>query len=221
MNSILRKNPESGAVQLPGDVLAEIQRNNTAFPDVQNVIFNLKTEDKEGKRLEKPVLATTVEFADGTKVSVTNSAHDEVRTEMKSFSLPALDAEGKEIIGEDGKKVLEKKFEVEVPTEGSRELGVVHAIVKRLVGRENEKGEFIGDGYGRKLHDWVSGAYLQNFDVPRIAAEREFEAEKNRIAARKPRVRRGNPSLAETVGRLAAVVEKLEARMAALEGGNH
>lgn len=227
MISVLKTNPETGMLQIPEYVIADLKRNNTAFPEPVKVIYNLKTEEvtkikddfgktvkTEVKRLEHPILATTVYFCDGTKVTVTNSANDYVKTEMKSYEVPAFDENGAPIIREDGKTQMIKAFEVEVATHESKEIGLCYCLVKRLHSREDEDGNFIGDGLGRQLNDWVTGAYDQNFDRKRYDANAAIQAKYNALRARKPRKTNRRPSLAKSVDRLAAVVEQLEARVA-------
>ena len=197
--------------------LEDLNRSGTAFPDIENIIFNESTSKTRAKRdadgnlvidpqTDKPIretvpvnptLATTIYFADGSKVTVTNSKNDTV-------------------LGPDG------KF-----TEEAYERGVIYAIVKRLFG-EYVKGpdgiELKCEGFGRKLKELVGAAYnVQKAEAERKAAkEAARKAHEEREAAAKDNPRRPRKSLgatvadlAETVAKLTAVVEAIQAKQEA------
>ena len=192
--------------------LEDLDRSGTAFPDIENIIFNESTSKTRAKRdengnlvidpqTEKPVretyaveptLATTIYFADGSKVTVTNSKNDAV-------------------MGPDG------KF-----TEESYERGVIYAIVKRLFGEYVKTANGIElkcEGFGRKLKELVNSAY----NVKKAEAERKAakEAASKRHAeleaAAKANPRRPRKSLGATVAELADTVAKLSAVVEAIQ----
>ena len=211
--SIIHMNPSA---------VDELLGNNCTMPNIKRVIFNLKTMDSKAerdadgnlvidentrkpKRIQtacKPVLATSIEFIDNTKCTVQNSLNDVVQIEYEEL--------------EDGTKVI-------VATEQAKELGVVYCILKRIVGKPDERGTIIGDGFGRILRDIVRDGYDEN-----------LEAAKNRVAKVKSKKlhdekmknakKTKNPSLLETAidfsktaKELADVVATLKADMAELK----
>lgn len=167
------------------------------LPEIKRVIFNLGTKafpklDARGKQVKDlngkteygqpvPVLATVVEFTDGSKSVVTNSVHDALKLEP------------------DG-----------TVSESSKEAGVVYAIVKRLVGDIDENGTVLGNGFGRKLRDIVRNAYdTQAEEKARKLAKEKAKAEheaKKIAAAAKPK----NPCLVNAVKSLADITASLK-----------
>jgi hypothetical protein len=163
-------------------VADSLNYNGTYAPDVDRVIFSLKTEetrralDADGKPAFKtddkgetvpayetvptpyPVLATTVFFADGTSVTVKNSEHDPVQVVEEEIG---------------GRKV-------KTAARVSKEAAVAHAIVKRLCGLPDSKGKVSGAAYGKVLDQIVTEARDQN--VAEAKADLEAKERKERAA---------------------------------------
>ena len=179
-------------------------------PTITRVIYNtgtkvLKSHDEEktydevnqktGEKVTKTathkvadetrrVLATIVEFADGSKSTVTNSEHD---------SASLFDADGN-------------------PTREAKEMGFVYAVIKRvLCGQltENVDGTLSCEmkGFGRILADYVDTAYdcQQAKKENAIKKAEAAKAHAERLANAKPK----HASLAEVVDKLSAVVNAL------------
>lgn len=134
----------------------------------------------------RKVLATIVEFADGSKSAVTNSEHD---------SASLFDADGN-------------------PTREAKEAGFVYAVIKRvLCGQltENLDGTLGCEmkGFGRILADYVDNAYdcqqAKKDNAAKKAAAAKAHAE--RLANTKPKLK--HASLAEVVDRLSEAVKTL------------
>ena len=188
--------------------LAELKENNCTMPDVERVIFNLKTKETKAKRdtdgklvidektgkpiretltLENPVLATTVYFVDETKISVKNSVHDHVDIEQKTL--------------EDGTVVT-------VASKEAKERGIVYAIIKRMNSIPDADGHMVDSGLGRKLTELVDGAY-----------DTELEAANNKIAKAKSKAahdkkigtghKRQKYSIKETLAKFNEVLDKV------------
>lgn len=197
-------------------------RNNTFCPNIKRIIFNLKTTetrpvlDAAGKpitdekgRVQRqtvdvtPELATAVYFVDGTKCTVVNSDKDLVTTEEKEVTYVVCDKSGKESNVKTGHKV-------KVATEAAKEAGVVYAIVKRIFGKiDNDPksrtyGQVKGDGFGRKLHDLVDGAFdtqyeaAFNDEMKKLAVKEHKERE----AAAKERKAKRAPTVEENIATL-------------------
>lgn len=191
--------------------IQELMDNNCTMPNVKRVIYTLKTteskaerdangtlimvdtgaKDKDGNPVMKPkrvitackpVLATTVEFIDDTKVTVKNSLNDKVDVETKELG--------------DGSVV-------QVATETSKELGLVYAIIKRLMGTPDNMGTVTAEGMGRILRDIVNGAHDEVLAAAenRIAKVKAKKLHAEKQANAKPK--KQNPSLLETANKLA------------------
>ena len=178
------------------DAARELYEKNCTMPDIARVIYNIGTKaypklDEDGKRIKEngklvmtepvKVLTTIVFFIDGTKVTVTNSEKDGVQfLEDKAI---ATDPESPTVL---------------VADETSKEMGLVYAIVKRLVGKVDwESGKVEGNGFGRKLRDIGANAYDTNKEDAKNkhlqkVAKAKYEASKGTA---KPK----HPSFAETV----------------------
>lgn len=156
------------------------------YPAITRVIYNTGSKVADDGT-ERPVLATIVEFADGTKSTVINSPHDTV----------ALDAEGN-------------------PTREAKEAGFVYAVMKRILcGQlvENYNGQLFCDmkGFGRILADYVDNAYDFQKAKKENAAKKVAAAKAH--AELKENAKPKHASLAETVDRLAEIVEGLAAKV--------
>lgn len=184
------------------EVLAKIYDNNCYIPTISRVIYNVGKKaypslDKNGKRLKdkdgkvimsEPVdiLATIVYFDDNTKVSVVNSVLDGVKFEDVKLS--------------DGSTV-------KTASEASKEMGLVYAIVKRLVSSPDENGEFKNSGFGRKLRDEVAMAYdsvieQAELKIARAKSKAEHEAKLNTA---KPKQKY---SIKDTLARINELLDK-------------
>lgn len=139
--------------------IKDLAMNNCTMPAVTRVIYNVgtkaypKIDPETGKRITEDgklvmnepvkVLTTVVFFADGTKVTVTNSEKDGV----KFIKVNAIDNDSNSPV-------------VEIADDTSKEMGLVYAICKRIFGKVDwNTGKVEGDGFGRKLHDVVNRAY--------------------------------------------------------------
>ena len=198
--------------------IRELLQNNATMPDIKNVIFSLKTtepaRDANGQKikdenghvkmvaLNHPILATTIDFIDNTRVTVKNSMTDDVDT-----MTVMLDASGN--VTKEQKDCVKS---VIVATEASKELGIVYGIWKRLLGNPDNRGTIAGDGAGRILRDIVANAYDTNLesiknDLKKAAAKAKHEEIQKAAKENADK----NPSLAKTVRDLSATVEKLTA----------
>lgn len=187
-----------------GAFIKSMCRNNTFCPAVKRVIFNLGTKN------DRKVLGTTVFFSDGTKTSVINSENDGLTFVDATKEVVKVDETGKSY-------TVKEPLGFTVASDASKEMGLVYAIVKRMFGTQeiNKKtgkptDVIIGNGFGRKLRDLVEAGYdtqLEDYKnkEAKKAAKAEYEARKNTAKKRRP-------SLAETVDKLADIVEKLAAK---------
>lgn len=209
-------------------------RNNTFCPNIKRIIFNLKTSetrpvlDAAGKpvtdekgRVQRqsvevtPELATAVYFVDGTKCTVVNSDKDLVTIEEKEVTYVDCDKSGKEFTVKTGRKV-------KVATEAAKEAGVVYAIVKRIFGKidmdskSRTYGQIKSDGFGRKLHEFVDGAFdtqyeaAFNDEMKKLAAKEH----KDREAAAKERKAKRAPTVEENIATLVKQNAELLAKLA-------
>jgi hypothetical protein len=199
------------------EVLKELEQNNTAFPDITRIIYNIGKKaypklDENGKRIRKTgpdgmpikqlpkdsgkqlsdkdmfemsepvdVLATVVYFADETKISVVNSAADGVRFEDHVLS--------------DGSTIKTASRE-------SKEMGLVYAIVKRLMTKYDADGKPLNSATGRILNDYVKGSYdsvieRAEIKITKAKSKAEHVAKLNSAKPKKKRY-----SIAETLERI-------------------
>ena len=186
------------------DAVRELITKNCTMPDVARVIYNVgtkaypKLDPETGKRITengKPVmndpvkvLTTVVFFADGTKVTVTNSEKDGV----KFIKVNAVDNDSNSPV-------------VEIADDTSKEMGLVYAICKRIfgkIGRVDKQGklhedEIDGNGFGRKLHDVVNHAY--DYVREDAANKHNKKLAKSKYEASKGTSKCKRPSFADTV----------------------
>lgn len=183
----------------------QLAYNGTWCPEPVRVIYSLKTAKSKAKRdanghlvldLETgkpvreqeavaPVLTTTVYFEDGTKSVVQNSEHDALK----------LDANG------------EVSYE-------SKEIGLVYAVMKRMIGQPDVTGLMQGNGLARKLKDVVDGAWdVQKEEKKAAAKKKQLQAEAlDRAANSKPKTPRF--SLNDTLARFNKLMDEYEATKA-------
>lgn len=175
---------------LGDQVVKSLMFNNSFVPNIERVIFSTKTEN-----LDRPVLATTVFFADGTKVTVKNSDKDEVTVVDKAVKL----SDGSEI-------------SVKTASQESKEIGVVHAIVKRCVCQYDESGNVTNAGYAKFLHTTVEKAHVQEIERAKVSAERKLSKRKAAQAEKTAKPNKDRPK------GLRAVVQELAEVVAGLRG---
>lgn len=214
--------------------IKSLSSNNTYLPEIERIIFNLKTTetvpvlDLAGKSVtdEKgrvkrqtvpcdPVLATIVKFADGTKCSVVNSDKDAVTQEEKEVTYLDCDKSGKEFTVKTGRKVT-------VASETAKEAGVVYAIVKRLFGlvdqdpKSRKFNHVKGDGFGHKLRVLVETAEDCQYEaaLKDEFAKRAVKEHKEREAAAKERRANRAPTLEENIATLVKQNAELLAQLA-------
>ena len=198
-------------------VLQSLIRNNAFVPNISNVIFNTKIDEdvikkdengnpikddngrviKEKKTLENPVLVTVVYFVDGTKVTVRNSEKDGIKLEEKTIKL----SDGSE------KTVTTASAE-------SKEIGLVYAIVKRIVCNYDERGTVENAGFARFLNKIIDKAHVQDVENAKIHAERKISNLRNKEAKKeaeksKTSVKKEKASLRGAVNELMSVVKGL------------
>lgn len=194
-------------------VVQSLIRNNSFVPNINNVIFNTKIDEdvvktdengnpikdangrviKEKKTLENPVLVTVVYFVDGTKVTVRNSERDGIKLEKKTIKLS------------DGstKTVMTASAE-------SKEIGLVYAILKRVICNYDEQGTVENAGFARFLNKIIRNAYVQDVEDAKLLAERKISKIRNKEAAKsKQSTKKEKPSLRGTVNELMSVVKGL------------
>lgn len=169
-------------------VLKSLSRNNTFTPNITRVIYNLNKD--------KSVLATTVYFIDGTKVTVKNSGKDKVTLCKEKVKLSDGSVE-----------------EIETASEESREVGLVYAILKRIICSPDDKGCVNGKGFGSFLKKTVKNAWNQNVEEIKTKRDKDFAKKVylEKVAKQKPKSK--NSSLREVVNNLSEVVKGLAEKM--------
>ena len=200
-------------------VIQSLIRNNSFVPNISNVIFNTKINEdvvkmdengnpvkddngrviKEKKPLENPVLVTVVYFVDGTKVTVRNSEKDGIELEEKTIKL----SDGSE------KTVVTASAE-------SKEIGLVYAIVKRVICNYDKQGTVENAGFARFLNKIINKARVQDVEDAKLLAERKLSKLRNKEAKEaketeksKPSVKKEKASLRGAVNELMSVVKGL------------
>ena len=181
----MRKNviskDQHGNTVIDRNAVDMLKTNGTYLPDVERVVFNLKTEDRrlaesapgekptyETYELENPILTTKIWWADGTTTTVKNSLHDKV--EVKEVDVG-------------GRKV-------KVATDCSKEAGVAMATVKRTCGVPDDKGEIVGTGMGKILREIVGNArdlVLEDAKAKAAKAKKKEDAARRMAAPKKPK----------------------------------
>jgi hypothetical protein len=185
-------------------VIEELKQNNTAFPDIKRIIYNIgkksyrkldengkSVRDENGKIvMSEPVdvLATVVYFADDTKISVVNSTADGVKFEDHKLSNGST---------------------VKVASRESKEMGLVYAIVKRLLTKYNKDGKPLDSATGRILGDYVKQSYDSVIEhaelkIARAKSKAEHEAKLNTAKPKK------KYSIKETLARINEMLDKAD-----------
>lgn len=184
----------------------ELDENNCTMPNIDRVIYNVgkkaypQRDPQTGKVLkdekgeviltpEVPVLATTLFFCDGTKVSVINSQNDGVEFEDYTLS--------------NGEKI-------QVATKESKERGLIYGIMKRYVSKPDAKGKMVDSGLGRILNELVDGAYdtnVANREAKIAKAKSKAAAEE---AKKNPKPKKVRYSINGTLERINKLLDQIE-----------
>lgn len=169
-------------------VIKSLIRNNTFMPNIDHVVYNTKAEVGEG---ELPTLATIVYFKDGTKVTVKNSDKDTIGLVDETVKLS------------DGSKVT-----VKTASKESREIGLIYALVKRMLCEIDEDGKVGGSGFAGFLNRAVNKAYRQDVENFKVRAEKKITKAKAKEESKVEKPRK--VSLKDTVKSLADTLEGLK-----------
>lgn len=182
-----------------GAVIASLTRNNTFIPNIDRVIYNLGKKIVKGGENEESypvdILATTVYFKDGTKVTVKNTIKDKIQVITEKITLS------------DG-----SVKEVRTASHDSREIGLMYAIVKRLIGTPSESGEINGNGFSGFLRDQVKSALNQNVESVRVSSEKALKKNQAKTSSTSKK-NDHKASLRKVVEDLSKVVESLAAKI--------
>lgn len=181
---------------LGDSVIKSLVRNNAFMPNIDRVVYNTKADVKEG---ELPTLATVVYFKDGTKVTVKNSDKDTITLDDETIELS------------NGSKTT-----VKTASRESREIGLIYALVKRMLCEFDKDGKVEGTGFAGFLKKTVDKAYRQDVENTKVRAEKKLakaKAKEEKPAAAKPR----KVSLRDTVRGLADTLEGLKTLVQSLK----
>lgn len=210
MKSVFEYDPYATPFSAPTiktNVVKALKENNCYMPTVNRVIYNIGKKaypkmDENGKRVKDKngkvvmgepvdVLATVVFFDDNTKISVVNSAHDGVTFEDH---------------------VLSNGNTVKVASECSKEIGLVYAIIKRMIALpdKNDPDKMKAEGLGRLLRTAVKDLSYDSviekaeLKIARAKSKAEHEAKLNTA---KPKKRY---SIAGTLTRINEMLDKAD-----------
>lgn len=184
-----------------------LSRGGVYVPKISRIMFNsgkkavkshsekfIGPDGHEGVRKiideSRPVLATVIEFTDGTKVSVTNSVYDGL----------TVDANGN-------------------PTREAKERGIIYALAKRILSGQYDitlDGELTlaTEGFGRILNDLVDSAYDFQLEAAKAKAAKAEAQRKHAELQANAKLR--NSSLADCVNSLKSCIDTLRADLEAL-----
>lgn len=195
----------TGITMVHPDALKELKTNNTAFPDIKRVIYNIGKKaypklDANGKHLRDEngkfvmsepvdVLATIVYFADDTKISVVNSASDGAKFEDVTVA--------------DGTTV-------KTATRESKEIGLVYAIVKRLCAKfDYATGKMTEAGISRILNDIIKNSYDSQVEAAKLKLAKAKSKEEHlaKLNSAKPKE---NYSIKGTLERINKLLDKVD-----------
>jgi hypothetical protein len=204
MKRAIITDPRTRSPIVSSEALEELTQNNTVFPDIKRVIYNIgkksyrkldengkSVRDENGKIvMSEPVdvLATVVYFADDTKISVVNSVADGLRFEDHTLSNGST---------------------VKVASRESKEMGFVYAIVKRLLTKYDKDGKPLDSATGRILNDYVKKSYDSVIEhaelkIARAKSKTEHEAKLNTAKPKK------KYSIKETLERINDMLDKAD-----------
>lgn len=175
-------------------ITRSLARNNTFCPNIDRTIFNLSKKHNEETNSDDYILATTVFFVDGTKVTVKNCLRDKISVETETIRL-----------SDDTRK------EVETASLESREVGIAYAILKRMVCVPDEKGEVKG-GFGSFLNKAIENSWNQSVEEVRIKAEKDIRKAKFKDTPKKEKEEK--PSLRKCVRDLSELLSELKNKLA-------
>ena len=196
-------------------VLAELRANNCTMPNIERVIFNLKTSapkrDAEGKKVRDengnvvmesiaPILTTRVQYIDGTYTIVQNSKTDKI-----GVVTVMLDADGN-VTNDPAKKAAE----VLDATNASKEIAITYSIFKRICGKVLPSGEVVGNGTGRILNEIVDNAYNTPVEEAKQKLQKAAAKKRHADAAKNAAPKRERKSLYATVEKLDEVVTNMQ-----------
>lgn len=207
------------------DVVESLKYNNAYIPPIDHVVFNTKTEDwvtepgKDGDKptkvkvqLEKPVLATIVYFADGTKVTVKNCEKDQITLVDEKVKLP------------DGTETT-----VRTASHESKEIGLAYAVLKRIFCYYDENGNVNGGSLSRLLHEVIDDARCQDVEEAKAAVQKRISMERRAEAKKhleelesKPKKEKKRSAFQSMTDKLAEVTQglaKLTAELANIKKG--
>lgn len=186
-------NPKVSANIVRG-MFMSLNSNNTYMPAINRIIYNVGKKaypkhDANGHKIKEngkivmsepmDVLSTVVFFVDGTKVVVTNNEHDGIELETKTVA--------------DG-------ITVKVASERSKEIGLMYALVKRLMGLPDENGTIKPHGFINAIQKFVRNAYDTKLESAKKAYNDKLAKEAAKQKAAEPKAK--NPSLAQVVNDL-------------------
>ena len=207
MKSVVNYDMGSWSSSVKDYVVKALMENNCYMPMVDRVIYNIGKKaypklDENGKRIKDEngkivmgepvdVLATVVFFDDNTKISVVNSAHDGVMFEDH---------------------VLSNGNTVKVASECSKEIGLVYAIIKRMIALpdKNDPDKMKAEGLGRLLRTAIKDRSYDSviekaeLKIARAKSKAEHEAKLNTA---KPKKRY---SIAGTLTRINEMLDKAD-----------
>lgn len=193
MNTIMKATDNGITVTDNDDILSSVINsfifNNSFCPNIERVIHSLSKKRNEKSHRNDYTLATTIFFADGTKTTVKNSIHDKVNVVKKNIELS------------DGSVT-----EVETATTESKEVGIMYALVKRIVGGCDENGT-VGKGFCTFLNRIAKEAYDQNVESVRNAGEEKIR--KAKAKALKSKQKTEKPSLRKCVDDLTTLIANI------------
>lgn len=200
MNTVMKLTDNGIRVTDNDDILESTIKslvyNNSFCPNIERVIHSLSKKRNTKSHRNDYTLATTLFFADGTKTTVKNSIHDKVNVIKRNIELS------------DGSVT-----EVETASTESKEVGIMYALVKRIVGGCDENGT-VGKGFCTFLNRIAKEAYDQNIESARNAAEEKIR--KTRVRKFKEGIAKAalakkteKPSLRKCVNELSDLLEKL------------
>ena len=225
MKPVIKFSPHFFEPVIMDNVGRALKKNNCYMPSVSRVIYNIGKKsypklDKDGKRIRKldsdgnpikqskdpkkqlrdvelfemnepvDVLATVVFFDDNTKISVVNSEHDGVK--FKDH-------------------VLSNGNTIKVATECSKEIGLVYAIIKRMIAVPDpaHPDKMKAEGLGCLLRSTIADSYdsvveKAELKIARAKSKAEHEAKLNTA---KPKKRY---SIKETLARINEMLDKAD-----------
>lgn len=214
----------TGITMVHPEALRELKTNNTAFPDIKRVIYNIGKKsypklDENGKRIRKT-------GPDGKPIKqLPKDSGKQLRDkDMFEMSEP-VDVLATVVYFKDDTKISVVnsaadgvKFEdvvvgdatVKTATRESKEVGLVYAIVKRLTAKFDPKtGKMTESGIGRILNDILGKSYDSPVEAAKLKlAKAKSEAEHEaKLNTAKPKE---NYSIKGTLERINKMLDKVD-----------